>query len=100
PAAAMQWLAASAPPRTGCESIGRHRSCGLGRVKDFDGTASASTLRQPLALIAAMPAFYRAFTLIELLVAIAIVAMLLAAGAPPFYSWLAEYELANHAKHL
>jgi type IV fimbrial biogenesis protein FimT len=48
----------------------------------------------------AMPASSRAFTLVELLVAIAIVAMLLAAGAPAFHGWLSQYELANHARHL
>ena len=47
-----------------------------------------------------MPAAARAFTLVEMLVAIAIVTMLLVAGAPAFYSWLASYELANHTKHL
>jgi type IV fimbrial biogenesis protein FimT len=47
-----------------------------------------------------MPATSRAFTLVEMLVAIAIVAALLAAGGPAFYSWLGAYELANHAKHL
>jgi type IV fimbrial biogenesis protein FimT len=34
-----------------------------------------------------------------MLVAIAIIAMLLVAGAPAFYSWLAQYELGNHSKH-
>ena len=43
---------------------------------------------------------HRAFTLIELLVAVAIAALLLAAGAPAFYGWLNAYELANHAHHL
>ena len=47
-----------------------------------------------------MPAASRAFTLVEMLVAIAIVALLLAAGAPAFYGWLGAYELSNHAKHL
>jgi len=47
-----------------------------------------------------MPASSRAFTLVELLVAIAIVAMLAAVGGPAFYGWLAQYELANHTKHL
>ena len=47
-----------------------------------------------------MPAPCRAFTLIELLVVIAIVALLFAAGAPAFYSWLGAYELRNHATHL
>ena len=42
----------------------------------------------------------RAFTLVELLVALAILAVLLAAGAPAFHDWLGAYELANHAKHL
>jgi type IV fimbrial biogenesis protein FimT len=42
----------------------------------------------------------RAFTLIETLVGLAIVALLLAAGAPTFHEWLGAYELANQAKHL
>ena len=47
-----------------------------------------------------MPVAFRAFTLVEMLVAIAIVTILLAAGAPAFHGWLAQYELANHTKHL
>lgn len=47
-----------------------------------------------------MPAAFRAFTLVEMLVAIAIAALLLAAGVPAFHHWLGAYELANHAKHL
>jgi type IV fimbrial biogenesis protein FimT len=42
----------------------------------------------------------RAFTLVETLVAVAIVTLLLAAGAPAFHEWLGAYELANQAKHL
>ena len=42
----------------------------------------------------------RAFTVIETLVAVAIVTLLLAAGAPAFHEWLGAYELANQAKHL
>jgi type IV fimbrial biogenesis protein FimT len=49
--------------------------------------------------VSALPVASCAFTLVEMAVAIAIVTLLLVAGAPAFYSWIAQYELANHTKH-